>query len=159
MTPRPGDAYMHKWTWSSMVWVMASRQWGTKLSLEPMLSFGKLDPRDVLQLNLNQNTKFSLRLAYILSRTQWNKFIKAIHFLWYNLIQMANDHPQMNIAILLLFALLASGTPWWAEAIAMPYYALPPVINCHLWSSFLPGMHVTFALDEWVFFLPQWNLS
>ena len=69
---------------------MACRLFGAKPLSKPMLGFCKLDLKNKLQWNINQNTKLFIHLnscqngickmAAILSMGRW---VKGIHLLWY----------------------------------------------------------------------------
>ena len=82
----PSTTYIHLWTWSALVQVMACRLFDTKSLPEPMLTSSQLDLGNTLQIwNSNRNTKLFMHenavetvvceMAAILSRWRWVKHV------------------------------------------------------------------------------------
>ena len=57
----PGAAYMHQWTGSALVQIMAWCLFGTKPLPEPMLTYLSFGPLGTNQWNLNQKTKLFIQ--------------------------------------------------------------------------------------------------
>ena len=81
----PSVAYMHHWSGSALVQIMACRLFGVKPLSKPMQVIVNCTLRKKLQWNFNRNTKLFIRenasenMAAILSRGRWVKVAQVIY--------------------------------------------------------------------------------
>ena len=83
----PSAAYMHQWTGSALVQIMACPLFGTKPLSKPMLGYCQLDPMNKLQWKFSKNTQLFIHenayenivceMAAILSQGRWVNTLRS----------------------------------------------------------------------------------